>query len=102
VNQRFWPVAEPSQADYESLREAVLAGRPLDNLAAARFARRGLAGLIAWPRSEPIYSAVLFGADRPPWTPYVDPRVDTLASSYELILDALSDGSAGVAARSIR
>src|ERR1019366_6164989 len=43
VNQRFWPVAEPSQADYESLREAVLAGRPLDNLSAARFARRGLA-----------------------------------------------------------
>jgi hypothetical protein len=102
VNQRFWPVAEPSQADYESLREAVLSGRPLDNLAAARFARRGLAGLIAWPRSEPIYSTVLFGADRPPWTPYVDPRVDTLVSGYELILNALSDGSAGVAARSIR
>jgi len=102
VNQRFWPVAEPSQADYESLREALLAGRPLDNLAAARFARRGLAGLIAWPRTEPIYSVVLLGADRPPWTPYADPRVDILASSYELILGALSDGAASVTARSIR
>src|ERR1017187_9269087 len=81
VNRRFWPVAEPSQADYESLREAVLSGRPLDNLAAARFARRGLAGLIVWPHSEPIYNAMLLGAERPPWTPYTDPRVDTLASS---------------------
>lgn len=91
MNRRFWPVDEPSQADYETLREAVLSGQSLDNLAAARFARRGLAGLIAWPHAEPIYSAVVLGADRPPWTPYVDPRVEVLATGYELILRALSD-----------
>jgi hypothetical protein len=102
VNRRFWPTAEPSQADYESLREAVLSGRPLENLAGARFARRGLAGLIAWPHSEPIYNAMLLGAERPPWTPYTDPRVDTLASSYELILSALSDGTGRVVERRAR
>jgi len=102
VNRRFWPAAEPSQADYETLREAVLSGQPLENLAAARFARRGLAGLIAWPRAEPIYSAVLLGADRPPWTPYTDPRFDVLAGGYELILSALQDGAAGAAQRRTR
>ena len=50
VSERFWPVAEAAQADYEALRAAALAGeQPRDELAAARFARRGLAGLIAWP-----------------------------------------------------
>ena len=87
MSQRFWPIGEQSQADYEVLREAALSGRPLEgSLAAARFARRGLTGLIAWPRTEPIYAAVVVGADRPPWTPYVDPRFDLLAAGYELIL----------------
>lgn len=90
MTRRFWPVNEQSQSDYETLREAVLSGKPLENLAAARFERRGLAGLIAWPRAEPIYSAVILGADRPPWTPYADPRVEALASGYELILSVLS------------
>jgi hypothetical protein len=53
VSGRFWPIAEPAQADYERLRAAVVAGEAIDELVAARFARRGLAGLIAWPRSEP-------------------------------------------------
>ncbi|MGH8596573.1 MAG: hypothetical protein ACREXT_07945 [Gammaproteobacteria bacterium] len=88
--RRFWPANEPSQADYEALREAVLSGGHLESLAAARFERRGLAGLIAWPRAEPIYTAVILGADRPPWTPYADPRVEALANGYELILSALS------------
>jgi len=86
LSQRFWPVGEPSQADYEALREAVLAGSPFECLAGARFARRGLAGLIVWPRTEPVYTATVLGAQRPPWTPYADPRLEVLAASYELIL----------------
>jgi hypothetical protein len=88
LNRCFWPISEQSQADYEGLREAVLSGQSLASAAAAKFSRRGLAGLIAWPRAELIYSAVLLGADRPPWTPYADPRVGLLADSYELILSA--------------
>jgi hypothetical protein len=48
VSERFWPVAEAAQADYAALRAAVFGGAlPRDELAAARFARRGLAGVIA-------------------------------------------------------
>ena len=47
MSERFWPIAEPAQADYEQLREIVLAGGELGELLAARrFERRGLAGLI--------------------------------------------------------
>ncbi|MGH8612991.1 MAG: hypothetical protein ACREYF_13470 [Gammaproteobacteria bacterium] len=49
MSRRFWPIGEGAQADYEALREAVLSGEPVESLAAARFARRGLVGLIAWP-----------------------------------------------------
>ena len=69
MNRRFWPVGEAAQADYETLREAVLAGQPLQSVTGARFARRGLAGLIAWPVAEPVYTAILVGAERAPWTP---------------------------------
>ncbi len=94
MSRRFWPIAEPAQADYEALREAVLSGAPLESLAAARFARRGLAGLIAWPAAEPVYTAVVLGAQRPPWSPYADPRLDALAAGYELILGtAATDAS---------
>ena len=86
MTRRFWPVGEAAQADYETLREAVLLGRPPQNLTAARFARRGLAGLIAWPVAEPVYTAVLVGAERAPWTPYADPRLDALAAGYGLLL----------------
>ena len=55
-------------------------------MAAARFARRGLAGLIAWPMTEPAYTAVALGAQRPRWSPHADPRVDALVAVYELIL----------------
>lgn len=88
MSARFWPIADGAQADYETLREAVLSGRRLETLSAARFARRGLAGLIAWPAAEPVYTAVLSGAERPPWTPYGDPRLDALVGGYELILNA--------------
>jgi hypothetical protein len=68
---RFWPAADPRQDAYERLRSAVLAGVRLpDELAAARFARRGLAGLIIWPDAEPVFNAHLVGAARAAWTPY--------------------------------
>jgi hypothetical protein len=86
LSQQPWTIGESSQADYEALREAILAGRPLGSLAAARFARRGLAGLINWPCTEPVYIATMVGAQRPPWTPYADPRLEVLAASYGLIL----------------
>ena len=74
---RFWPVGEAAQADYEALRAHVLAtGAPPDSLAAARFARHSVAGLIAWPAAEPAFAATVLGAARPPWTPHADPRLD--------------------------
>lgn len=86
MSRLFWPIGEAAQADYEVLRQAVLSGEPMQSLTAARFARRGLAGLIAWPAGEPIYTAALIGAERARWTPYADPRLDALAAGYELIL----------------
>jgi hypothetical protein len=85
----FWPPAEAAQADYEMLRAHVLEHDRLpDGLAAARFARRGLAGLIAWPVAEPDFRAELRGAARPPWTPHADPRGEELAAGYQFLLDA--------------
>jgi hypothetical protein len=85
----FWPVGEAAQADYETLRSHVLtAGVLPDSMSAARFGRRGLAGLIAWPSSEPIFQAELVGALRPPWTPQADPRLDILAEGFALLLHA--------------
>jgi hypothetical protein len=79
---RFWPPAEAPQYVYERLRSAVLAsGRLPDELAAARFARRGLAGLIIWPDAEPVFSVHLIGAARAAWTPYADPRAVVLATT---------------------
>ena len=89
---RFWPAADPRQQAYERLRTAVLAGGRLpDELAAARFARRGLAGLIIWPDAEPVFDAHLVGAARAAWTPYADPRAAVLAASYRLLLDTSDD-----------
>jgi hypothetical protein len=82
----FWPAGEPAQLDYEALRAAALAGSALCNAAAARFDRRGLAGLIAWPDAETVFCATVLASPRPPWTPTADPRVDALAASYELLL----------------
>lgn len=86
MSRRFWPAGEAAQVDYETLRAAVLSGQPLHCLTAARFARRGLAGLIAWPVAAPIYAAAVVGAERARWAPYADPRVDALAAAYELLL----------------
>ena len=85
----FWPPVQAAQVDYETLRDHVLelTGLP-EGLAAARFARRGLAGLIAWSSAEPVFVAELLGAARPPWTPHEDPRVAALAAGYQFLLDA--------------
>ena len=91
MSRQFWPIGEAAQADYEVLREAVLSGEPVQSLAAARFERRGLAGLIVWPATEPLYTAVVVGAERAPWSPYADPRLDVLAAGYELILRVPTD-----------
>jgi len=86
--RRFWPVGEAAQADYETLRAHVLAtGAASDSLIAARFARRGLPGLIAWPSAKPVFDAALLGAARPPWTPHDDPRLDALANAFALLLN---------------
>jgi hypothetical protein len=87
--RRFWPVGEAAQADYEALRAHVLAtGAAPDSLVAARFARRGLPGLIACPSAEPVFDAALVGAARPPWSPHADPRLDALAAGFALLLSA--------------
>jgi len=70
----FWPVGETAQADYEALREVAIAGGPLQGIAAGRFEHRGLAGLIAWPAGEPLFTASVLGAARPPWASHTDPR----------------------------
>jgi hypothetical protein len=86
MSERFWPACEASQADYEALRAVAVAGGASVGVAAGRFARRGLCGLIAWPVSEPLFVAALTGAARPAWTPHVDPRTESLAAGYELLL----------------
>jgi hypothetical protein len=95
----FWPASEAAQVDYETLRAHVLDhGYPLDGLAAARFSRRGLAGLVAWPVTVPVFLPELLGATRPSWTPHVDPRVSALAAGYQFLLDAAAGLGAAVTA----
>ena len=96
----FWPPVQAAQVDYETLRAHVLErGRLPEGLAAARFARRGLGGLIAWPAAEPVFVAQFVGAARPAWSPHDDPRVAALAAGYEFLLDAATcvDSVAGLA-----
>jgi hypothetical protein len=85
----FWPPAEAAQSDYETLRAHLLGNGVLpDDLAAARFARRGLAGLIAWPASQPVFAGELLGAARPAWNPHADERITALAAGYQFLLEA--------------
>jgi len=84
----LWPPTEAAQADYEALRAAVLAGTPLADATALRFARGGLVALITRPVSEPVFVAVVQGAPRPAWSPHADPRLGALAAGYALLLDA--------------
>jgi hypothetical protein len=95
VSERFWPIAEAAQADYERLREAVLAGESVEGLLAARrFARRGLPGLIGWPQAEPAYLGSVIGARRPPWSGAEDPRDAQLAEAYGFLLGRVASGQA--------
>jgi hypothetical protein len=98
----FRPPQEAAQVDYETLRAHTLehSGLP-ESLATARFARRGLAGLIAWPSAEPVFVAELLPCARPAWTPHEDPRVAALAAGYEFLLD-LAAGRDPRAALSVR
>ncbi|PBC66311.1 hypothetical protein BX265_7747 [Streptomyces sp. TLI_235] len=87
---------EPAQAEYELLRAHVIEhGRPPSSLAATRFARRGLAGLIVWPHGECALQAELVGARRPAWSPHHDPRLDTLAAVVAVLLEAAGRLDAG-------
>ncbi len=87
----FWPPAEAAQADYEALRAAVLAGTPRVDPTAARFARGGLATLIARPVADPVFVAIIAGAPRPPWTAHADPRQEALAAGYGLLVADTGD-----------
>ena len=92
MSGRFWPIAEPAQADYEQLREIVLAGGELGEvLTARRFARRGLAGLISWPQAEPAYLGTVIGAGRPAWCGREDPREQQLHDTYAFLLGHVTD-----------
>lgn len=85
--RRFWPAGEAAQADYEVIRAHLLGTGELPaSLAAGRFARRGLAGLIAWPAAEPLFTAELAGARRSAWSPHSDPRLDALAAGFAVVL----------------
>lgn len=83
----LWPVTDRIQAEYESLRALALADADFCGPTAVRFAQQGLAGLIAWRRTKPPFSVALVGAERPPWTPYADPRLDALAAVYQFVLE---------------
>jgi hypothetical protein len=87
--RQFWPCQEAAQADYERLRQRVLAGVREIDLVAARFERGGLAGLIAQPSAEPVWVADLIGARRMRWSPHADLRVAALADSYAVVLASL-------------
>ncbi|MCA1698710.1 MAG: hypothetical protein LC790_07365 [Actinobacteria bacterium] len=87
MSERFWPIAEPAQADYEQLRALVLSGETIDDLLAARrLARRGLPGLISWPQAEPAYLGSVIGARRPPWSGPEDPREARLGEVFDFLL----------------
>jgi hypothetical protein len=86
VSSRFWPVAEPAQAEYERLRALALAGEACDEmLVARRFERRGLAGLISWTRAEPDFLGSVIGTRRPAWCGE-DPREQQLRDAYGFLL----------------
>lgn len=88
--QGWFPLpGEEAQAEYEMLRTHVLEyGQTPSSLVAARFARCGLPGLIAWPGGESSFRAELVGARRPAWTPHHDPRTDALAAVFAVLLDS--------------
>jgi hypothetical protein len=83
----FLPAGEAAQADYEQLRAAVITGCASAGPAAVRFELEGLFGLICRPAATAVFTARLWAAARPPWTPYGDPRSQVLADAYQLLVD---------------
>ena len=95
----FWPPSGAAQVDYERLRAHALDVAEWPGaLAAARFHRQGLAGLIAWPAAEPVFLPELVSAERPPWTPHLDPRMAALAAGYQFLLEVAVNLGAGATA----
>ena len=94
---RFWPIREAAQADYERLRNAALAGIPLVGREAERFRCGGLPALIRRPSASPCFIADFVGVPRPRWSPYNDPRLETLAEVYQLLSDEVGDVAVEVA-----
>jgi hypothetical protein len=86
---RFWPASDPAQLDYERLREMALAGALLNGVHDdyERFQRSGLVALIRkLPRStSDHFIATLVEVPRLRWSPYVDPRLETLADAYDML-----------------
>jgi len=87
---RFWPANEPAQLDYERLREMALAGALIVGPDAERFPRGGLMALITRSRSRVLHqTAILVAVPRPRWSPFSDPRLDSLADAYALLAAAV-------------
>lgn len=84
----FWPVCEPAQADYETLREGALVGVVPATLSSVLFNRAGLAGLIVAPLSsvDAVFVAQFHSGRRPAWHPYDDPRRELLADAFGLLV----------------
>ena len=86
MSTRLWPAGEAAQiVDVESEARALAAERPAPP-PAARFQRRGLAGLLACSWPDAAYLGFVIGAQRPPWCGASDPREHALADAYELLL----------------
>jgi hypothetical protein len=86
----LWSPREAAQVEYESLRERILQGGGPDDegLLPSRFQRLGLLGLVTAPQVEPVrWQATVVGAQRPRWSPYVDPRVEALADVFQCLLE---------------
>lgn len=83
--KRFWPAREPAQADYERLREQILLGEEGLDLAALRFRRFGLAGLVTNPTPAWSMVATVVGGRRPRWSGLEDPRVEALVATYAVL-----------------
>jgi hypothetical protein len=89
---RFWPATDRAQLDYERLREMALAGTSLIGPAATHFQDGGVLALIRHPSSAtPQLIAALVEVPRPRWSPYLDPRLDTLADAYAFVEAAVRE-----------
>jgi hypothetical protein len=82
----FLSVGGPAQAEYEKLREIALSGGRSITPQALRFERYGLTGLVRAVREDPVLAGHVVGAVRPRWTPHADPRCESLADAYGVLL----------------